>query len=91
VLAELAAWHRAHATVRLRIEGHTDAVGTAAANDALSLARARSVASALAARGVPAARLEPVGLGARQPVASNDTDSGRARNRRVSVVRLGPA
>lgn len=88
VLDEIQAWQRAHPGERLRIEGHTDAVGSVGANDALSLARAQAVVEALVARGLPRAQLDTVGHGARFPVASNTTDSGRARNRRVSVVRV---
>lgn len=91
VLEQIVAWHRAHAQERLRIEGHTDAVGNDAANAALSLARARAVVDALVSRGVPRPRLEPVGHGARQPVADNRSDVGRARNRRVTVVRADRA
>ncbi|MBX3611618.1 MAG: OmpA family protein [Hydrogenophaga sp.] len=87
VLAQILAWHRAHPQVRLRIEGHTDAIGAASANDALSLARAQAVVSALVARGARTDALQAIGHGARQPVAPNDSDSARARNRRVSVVR----
>jgi outer membrane protein OmpA-like peptidoglycan-associated protein len=87
VLAQILAWHRAHPAERLRVEGHTDAIGSAAANDALSLARARAVVDALMTRGAAPHALEAVGRGARQPVDSNDSDSGRARNRRVSVAR----
>lgn len=91
VLAQILAWHRAHPAERLRVEGHTDAVGSAAVNDALSLARARAVVDALVARGATRSAFEAVGHGARQPVASNASDSGRARNRRVSVVRASRA
>jgi OmpA-OmpF porin, OOP family len=89
VLDEVQAWYRAHPRERLRIEGHTDAVGSERANDALSLDRAQAVADALVTRGLPRAQLEAVGHGARHPVASNTTDTGRARNRRVSVVIAG--
>jgi len=91
VLAQVMAWHRAHPTAGLRIEGHTDSVGSASANDALSLARARAVVDALVARGADRRLLTAVGHGARQPVASNDDDRGRARNRRVTVVRADRA
>lgn len=68
------------------IEGHTDNDGTLAYNDALSKARAESVAQALIARGVPAARIKTMGLGPMRPVASNDTAQGRAMNRRVDIL-----
>jgi len=86
VLAKLLALHRARPSQRLAIEGHTDAVGSDAANRELSLKRAQAVVSALVQRGADARALRPVGHGASQPVALNSTDAGRARNRRVSVV-----
>ena len=75
----------------IRIEGFTDNVGPAAANEALSAARAAAVRDALIARGVPAQRLESLGLGSAQPIASNRTAKGRARNRRIEFhVDLDP-
>lgn len=71
----------------LRLEGHTDAVGADAANQALSAARARSVRDALIARDASLAkRLQAEGFGETRPVASNATLEGRARNRRVELV-----
>lgn len=70
--------------MRVVIGGHTDAEGDDTANYTLSLARARAVREALAARGVPAAKMQPMGYGETEPVASNDTEEGRAQNRRTS-------
>jgi len=70
---------------RVLVEGHTDATGSAAHNTELSLRRARAVVGYLATQGVPAARLRARGRGATLPVASNETDEGRARNRRVEI------
>ena len=70
----------------IRIEGHTDGRGNPNANQLLSQRRADSVRDALIAAGVAASRIASVGLGASQPVASNDTEEGRARNRRVDVI-----
>ena len=74
------------------IEAHTDAVGSPAANDRLSLRRAESVAGALADLvGAVTTSLDPVGLGERRPIArerrpsGDDDPQGRARNRRVSI------
>ena len=75
--------------LRLSIDGHTDDTGDAAHNQRLSEARAQSVVGALTGAGIKAARLEAKGHGQSQPVADNDTDEGRARNRRVELVRLG--
>jgi outer membrane protein OmpA-like peptidoglycan-associated protein len=71
-----------------RIEGHTDATGGAAYNQALSEARARAVVEWLAARGVDRARLSAVGQGLAQPVADNATIAGRALNRRVEAAAI---
>jgi outer membrane protein OmpA-like peptidoglycan-associated protein len=70
----------------VRIEGHTDARGTTQANRVLSQRRADAVRAALIAAGVAANRISSVGLGEDEPVASNDTEEGRARNRRVDVI-----
>jgi len=68
------------------VEGHTDNVGSAAANQKLSEQRARAVMQYLIERGVAANRLEAVGHGLTKPVADNKTDEGRAKNRRVELV-----
>jgi outer membrane protein OmpA-like peptidoglycan-associated protein len=70
------------------LEGHTDNVGSADFNMALSERRAESVRSAMLARGVPAERLLVKGYGLSMPVAPNDSDVGRAINRRVEVIVL---
>ena len=88
VVAQVAALLKAEPGLRLGVEGHTDAVGTAERNRELSAERARAFAAALVAQGIAADRLEPAGLGADKPVAGNDTSDGRARNRRVELVRL---
>ena len=67
------------------VYGHTDATGSDAYNQALSERRAVAVADYLAGRGVQAARIATRGYGKTQPVASNDTDAGRAANRRVEI------
>lgn len=71
---------------RLLIEGHTDSRGSDEYNRNLSADRARSVADALAQRGVSRDRLRTVGMGEAYPVASNDTSAGQQQNRRVEIV-----
>lgn len=66
--------------------GHTDNVGQDSYNQALSERRARAAANVLAEYGVTSSRLETAGRGMREPIASNDTDAGRAENRRVEVA-----
>jgi len=78
-----------HPELRVRIEGHTDAIGDPAYNDDLSARRAAAVASWLVRHGIDAARLESAGLGSKEPLDTNDTEAGRAKNRRV-VFRLLP-
>ncbi|QDX26544.1 OmpA family protein [Sphingomonas suaedae] len=67
------------------VYGHTDSTGTDAYNQALSERRAVAVADYLVMRGVESARLETLGYGETQPIASNDTPEGRAQNRRVEI------
>ena len=68
---------------KLRIEGHTDSVGSDAANMKLSQLRAKAVNAQLVKNGVEPGRLEAVGYGKTQPLASNATSAGRAQNRRT--------
>lgn len=67
------------------IKGFTDSTGSFEYNQQLSERRARSVASYFIQQQVPAGRLRSTGYGPRYPVASNDTEEGRARNRRVEI------
>lgn len=70
-------------TLKLKVIGHTDNIGTEKGNKTLSYARARAVANYLVSKGISFTRLEIVGVGDEAPVATNDTETGRARNRRV--------
>ena len=69
----------------IEIVGHTDSVGSDALNQSLSLARAESVVEALIDGGAAESLLTPTGRGETEPIADNDTDEGRAQNRRVEV------
>lgn len=71
--------------VLVTVVGHTDSTGSDAINDPLSRDRALAVRDYLSARGVSASRMRVDGRGAREPVASNDTEAGRAANRRVEI------
>ena len=69
----------------VEVSGHTDSIGSDAANQTLSMQRANAVGNYLIGRGLVRERFEIVGFGESRPVASNDTDSGRALNRRVEI------
>jgi OOP family OmpA-OmpF porin len=75
-------------SVRIRIAGHTDNVGDPRRNQALSEARAQAVREYLVTHGIDGSRVEAVGYGDTQPVASNDTEEGRAQNRRIEAIEL---
>ena len=66
--------------------GHTDALGSDAYNQKLSVARAESVKTYMVSQGMPAGKIKVEGKGKNQPIASNDTEEGRAKNRRVEVT-----
>lgn len=72
---------------RVGIEGHTDNTGNPAANQTLSEARAKAVVAALVAAGIAASRLQAAGFGQTRPLADNRTEEGRAKNRRVEIVK----
>ncbi len=87
-LDEVAKLLRADPSLKVYVVGHTDGVGTLDVNLRLSKARAEAVVKALeTGYGIPAARLTSYGVGPLAPVASNDTEDGRARNRRVELVK----
>src|SRR5207248_3551213 len=87
VLQQIAALMQQNPALKLRVEGHTDNVGAAAANQTLSQKRAQSVVAWLTAHGVAATRLAAAGFGATKPGADNSTEDGRAKNRRVELVK----
>jgi outer membrane protein OmpA-like peptidoglycan-associated protein len=84
----LAALMKENPDARIRLEGHADSVGTSDINDPLSRQRAEAVKNMLVAKGIAAGRIETAAEGDRAPVASNDTQEGRQRNRRVDVTVL---
>lgn len=71
---------------RVRVDGHTDASGKETYNEQLSLRRSNSVGKVLSAVGMKEQNIQVRGLGSSEPVASNDTTTGRTENRRVSIV-----
>lgn len=84
--AKIAAVLKDYDKTVVHIVGHTDSVGTDSYNQGLSERRASAVASYLMQQGLPADRIRQEGRGEREPIASNDADSGRSKNRRVDIV-----
>ncbi len=76
---------KAYPQVKLKIGGYTDNTGSLALNQTLSENRAKSVKNSLISQGIPQDRLESEGYGPQHPVASNDTEEGRAQNRRIAL------
>lgn len=76
---------RNNPNAEVRIVGHTDSTGSDAINNPLSMDRATSTRNYLTSQGVSGARIHVEGRGSREPIATNDTNDGRARNRRVEI------
>ncbi len=87
-LDKLLAEMKKYPTSRWRIKGHTDNVGSAGGNLKISQMRAQSVLNYFVSRGIPSGRFEVVGVGSREPIADNNTPLGRAKNRRVEIIRI---
>lgn len=88
ILAEIDKLLQADPALKLSIEGHTDNTGAPDHNQTLSAARARSVLGALVGLGVDPARLQSRGFGQDKPLADNTSEDGRAKNRRVELVKI---
>ena len=86
-LAEMVKLLNGSPALKVYVVGHTDSVGSLESNLKLSSDRAASVVKAIAARGIAGSRLKSAGVGPYSPVASNDTEEGRAKNRRVELVK----
>ncbi len=87
VIAQIAQMMKASGDLKLSVEGHTDNVGDAASNQTLSENRAKAVVAAIVAQGIEAKRLSAIGHGQTRPVADNASEAGRAKNRRVELVK----
>jgi len=88
-LAKVAGILLAYPGLKVRLEGHTDSIGSDEYNQAFSEERAGAVRDYLLSQGVPRTNLTAVGLGKANPVASNDTEAGRQQNRRVEMAVSG--
>jgi OOP family OmpA-OmpF porin len=86
-LVEMVKLFKGSPALKVYVIGHTDNVGGLESNLKLSSDRAASVVKTLTARGIAASRLKSAGVGPYSPVASNDTDEGKAKNRRVEFVK----
>jgi outer membrane protein OmpA-like peptidoglycan-associated protein len=73
--------------IKLSVEGHTDSDGTDESNLKLSEARAKAVVEAITKGGIDAARLSSAGFGEEKPIADNSTAEGKAKNRRVELIK----
>jgi outer membrane protein OmpA-like peptidoglycan-associated protein len=89
ILDELIGFLKENPTVKIRVDGHTDNVGGHAENMTLSHDRANNVVVYLKEKGINASRLSSKGFGPTAPVATNDTEEGRAQNRRTEFVIIG--
>ncbi len=85
-LDDVAAMLESYPSSRVRIVGHTDSTGDPAANQTLSEARADAIKGMLTSRGIAGDRIETAGNSEQAPIADNDTEEGRARNRRADIV-----
>ena len=77
-----------NATLKISVEGHTDNVGNATLNRILSENRAKAVMNYLVTKGINTTRLTSKGWGQTKPIADNSTEEGKAKNRRVELVKI---
>jgi OmpA-OmpF porin, OOP family len=87
IIEQIVQMLKANPDLKLSVEGHTDNVGNPASNKILSVDRAKSVVAALVEQGIGTDRLSSSGCGQDKPIGDNNTEEGRAQNRRVELVR----
>jgi OOP family OmpA-OmpF porin len=87
IIDQIVALMKSQPSLKLSIEGHTDSQGTPESNKTLSLNRAKAVIKAVSEGGISPSRMSAVGWGQEKPVADNRTEEGRAKNRRVEIVK----
>ena len=87
IIEQIVQMMKSNPDLKVGVEGHTDNVGTPASNKPLSEERAKSVVSAIVGQGISSDRLSPAGFGQDKPIADNNTEEGKAKNRRVELVK----
>ena len=87
IIEQIAQMMKANPALAVSVEGHTDNVGSQESNKKLSNERAKSVLTAIVAQGIDAKRLTSTGYGQDKPIADNNIEEGRAKNRRVELVK----
>jgi outer membrane protein OmpA-like peptidoglycan-associated protein len=87
LIAQIVDMLNSNPDLKLNVEGHTDNVGNPISNITLSEERAKSVVAAIVAHGIDVKRLGSLGHGQDKPIGDNKTDEGRAKNRRVELVK----
>jgi len=87
IIEQIVQMMKSNPDLKIGVEGHTDNVGSPASNKTLSEARAKSVVSAIVGQDISADRLSPAGYGQDKPIGDNNTEEGRAKNRRVELVK----
>ena len=87
-LDQVAQMRTENATLKISVEGHTDNVGNATLNRILSENRAKAVMNYLVTKGINTTRLTSKGWGQTKPIADNSTEEGKAKNRRVELVKI---
>jgi OmpA-OmpF porin, OOP family len=88
VIDEISGMLKENPSLKISIEGHTDNAGTPASNKTLSVNRAKAVMNAVAAKGIDRSRMASRGWGQDKPVDNNSSEEGKAKNRRVEIVKL---
>jgi outer membrane protein OmpA-like peptidoglycan-associated protein len=88
IIDELVKMMKANPSLKVSVEGHTDNAGNAASNKTLSESRAKAVVDKLIASGIDKTRLSSKGWGQEKPVSDNGTEEGKAKNRRVAIVKM---
>jgi OOP family OmpA-OmpF porin len=88
IIGQVAAMMELDKSLKISVEGHTDNAGNPKTNQKLSESRANAVMAGIIAKGIDKSRLQAKGWGAAKPLADNNTEDAKARNRRVEIVKI---